>query len=91
MFQEKKKKEVIGGPSFYMEKGLNNKKIAIIYASIIILCYLGGFVAIQSNTIAASLDIYLNIPKIISGIVVAFFSYIVISKGIKEYPMLLVF
>ena len=73
-----------GGPSFYIQKGLGYKKLAIIYAIIIVLCYLGGFLAIQSNTIAASLYTYLNIPSVITGIVVALLSYIIISSGIKR-------
>lgn len=84
IFQQRKNKEVIGGPSFYIEKGLHYKKLSIIYAIIIALCYLGGFIAIQSNTIATSMEQYLNISKIISGVIVALASYIIISKGIKR-------
>jgi len=84
IFQHKRKKEVIGGPSFYIEKGLNNKKLAVIYSVIICLSYLGCFVAIQSNTIATSLYTYINIPKIVTGIIISIISYIIISKGIKR-------
>ena len=72
-----------GGPAYYINKGLGYKKLSILYAIIVSLCYLGGFLAIQSNTIATSLNDYLNIPYIISGIIVAIISYIIIVKGVK--------
>lgn len=72
-----------GGPAYYIKKGLGYKKLSILYAIIVSLCYLGGFLAIQSNTIASSLKDYLNIPYIVSGIVVAIISYIIIIRGIK--------
>ena len=84
IFQEKRKNEFIGGPSFYIEKGLSNKKLAVIYAIIVFLCYIGGFLAIQANTISTSLLEYLNIPKLISGLIISLISFIVISKGIKR-------
>lgn len=71
-----------GGPAYYINKGLGFKKLSSLYAVIITLCYLGGFLAIQANTIAVSVYNYLNIPTIITGIVVAFISYFIISKGL---------
>lgn len=71
-----------GGPSFYIKKGLGLSKLAIIYSIIICLCYLGGFIAIQSNTIASSMHEFLNISPIITGIIVALISYIIISHGL---------
>ena len=44
-----------GGPSYYMDKGLNNKKLANIYSIILSFCYLGGLLAIQCNTITSSI------------------------------------
>lgn len=72
-----------GGPAYYINKGLGYKKLSVIYAVIVSLCYLGGFLAIQSNTIASSLKDYLNTPYVVSGIVVALISYIIIIRGIK--------
>lgn len=72
-----------GGPAYYINKGLGYKKMSLVYAIIVSLCYLGGFLAIQSNTIASSLKDYLNIPYLVSGITVAVISYIIIIRGIK--------
>ena len=84
MFHEKDGKYYKGGPAYYIEKGLGLKKTALLYAIIITVCYLGGFLAIQSNTIAVSLKNYANISLVITGLVVASISYIIISKGLKR-------
>ena len=47
MYHEKEGKYYAGGPAYYISKGLGLKNLAIIYAIIISLCYLGGFLAIQ--------------------------------------------
>ena len=84
MFHEKDGKYYIGGPAYYINKGLCLKKLSIIYALIIFLCYIGGFLAIQSNTIATSMKTYLDISPMTTGIVVAIISYFVISHGLKR-------
>lgn len=84
MYRERDGKFYKGGPAYYINKGLGLKKISIIYAIVICLCYLGGFLAIQSNTIAKSVYDYMNIPTIITGIVVALISYLIVSKGLKR-------
>jgi len=82
-YRERDGKFYKGGPAYYINKGLGYKKLSILYAIIVSFCYLGGFLAIQSNTIASSLKDYLNIPTLVSGIIVAFISYIIIIRGIK--------
>ena len=41
--------------------------LSIIYAILITVCYLIGFIAIQANTIATSVNTFLNIPVIVTG------------------------
>jgi len=84
IYREKDGKYYKGGPAYYISNGLGFKKLACIYAIIITVCYLGGFIAIQSNTIAASLNEYMKIPSSITGIIVAIISYFIISKGLKR-------
>lgn len=84
MFHEKDGNFYRGGPAYYINKGLGFKKLSYLYAIIISLCYLAGFLSIQSNTIAVSLKNYANIPLLISGIVVSIISYFIISKGLKR-------
>lgn len=73
-----------GGPSFYIEKGLRNKKLAVIYSILIIIAYIVGFMTIQANTIATSLHEYYNFEPIIIGIILAIISFISIMKGLNS-------
>ncbi len=67
-----------GGPSYYIKKGLKQNTLAIIYALIIIIAYLIGFIPIQSNTIAKTL----NINHIYIGLFISIISFIIIKGGI---------
>ena len=84
MYRERDGKFFQGGPSFYIKKGLGLSKMALIYSIIICLCYLGGFIAIQSNTIASSMKEFLNVSPLITGLIVALVSYVIISHGIER-------
>lgn len=72
-----------GGPSFYMDRGLKKKKLAKIYACLILVAYLVGFLTIQANTISSSLFTSFSISPMLSGICIAGISAIIIWKGLK--------
>ena len=84
IYHEKEGNYYNGGPAYYISKGLKLKKLSIIYAIIVFLCYIGGFLAIQANTIAASMETYLDISPYISGAIIALVSYLIISHGLKR-------
>lgn len=84
IFRERDGKFYIGGPAYYIKKGLGFKKLSIAYAIIIFISYIGGFLAIQSNTIAASMKTYLDISPYTTGIIIAIISYFIISHGLKR-------
>lgn len=84
IYHEKDGNYYNGGPAYYISKGLKLKKLSIIYAIIIFLCYIGGFLAIQANTIATSMETYLDISPYISGAIIALVSYLIISHGLKR-------
>ena len=79
-YQEKNNNHYIGGPSYYIKKGLNNNKLSHIYALIIVISQIFGFLSIQANTITNSL----NLNSIISGLIITFISYLIISKNTKQ-------
>ena len=83
-YQEKDGRDYKGGPAFYIDKGLKNKKLAKLYAIIIIISYVVGFMTIQSNTITKSLQNYLPISPLIIGIILASLSGYIIWKGLEE-------
>ncbi len=74
----------IGGPSHYIKKGLNNKHLAYLYALIVIVAYLIGFIPIQSNTIATSADMIFNNNHLWLGLILALLAFIVVKGGINK-------
>lgn len=84
MYRKRDGKYYTGGPAYYISEGLGYRKLGYLYAIIIFLCYIGGFIAIQSNTIATSLNNYWNIPTIVTGVVISIISYFIISHGLQR-------
>ena len=76
--------EYIGGPAFYISRGLNNKKLASLYAVILIITYIFGFLSIQSNTITKSITDLININPIIIGIIIGILSTIIMFRGVDK-------
>lgn len=83
-YQEKDHNNYKGGPSFYIAKGLKNKKLAVIYSILILLAYILGFMTIQANTITTSIHNYYNYNPLLIGIVIAIISLLSIIKGLNR-------
>ena len=81
-YQEKDGTAYKGGPSFYISKGLKNKKLAATYAILIIIAYIVGFMTIQANTITVSIHEYYHIDSWIIGLVLALISGYSIIRGL---------
>ena len=81
VFHKKSGKNYLGGPAYYIKKGLGNKKLSFIYAILIIITYIFGFLTIQSNTIAKSFTNFFNVPSILIGLIVGIASFLIIFKG----------
>lgn len=83
-YKVKEKEIYMGGPSYYIKNGLNNKKLSFIYAIFIIVVYILCFSSIQTNTIATSIYHSYHINKYVIAILITFISGIVIFKNIKD-------
>ena len=83
IYHEKKASGYVGGPAYYIKKGLGYKKVACLYAIVVSFAYLFGFLTIQSNTIAKAITSFYNIPGIIIGIIIGILSFLIIRRGIK--------
>jgi len=74
----------VGGPMYYIDKGLKMKWLAYIFA------FFGAFAAfgignmVQANSVAASLEVTFGISKWVSGVVIAIGAAVVIIGGIKR-------
>ena len=73
-----------GGPSYYIKKGLDNKYLALLYAIIIIIAYIAGFLSIQSNTIVTIVNTITPINPLIIVIIIGVLTALVILKGVKQ-------
>ncbi len=97
IFKEKEStKGYVGGPSYYINKGLNKPKIGIIFSIFLICCYAFSIVSIQSNTISTLLQSTFSVENpffqinsdnfvfpIIIGLILAFLTGIVLFFGAK--------
>ena len=77
-----------GGPSYYIKNGLNNKVLGGIYAILILFSYVGGFLSIQSNTIAKSINQITFVSPILIGIIISIITFIIIFGGIKRIALI---
>ncbi|MBM7555453.1 alanine/glycine:cation symporter family protein [Halanaerobacter jeridensis] len=76
--------EASGGPMYYLEKGLNQKWLALLFSLFAILASFGIGNMVQANSVAEPLQAHLNIPKGITGVVLGALVCLVIIGGIKR-------
>jgi AGCS family alanine or glycine:cation symporter len=74
----------VGGPMYYIEKGLKLKWLAYVFAAFGAIAAFGIGNMVQSNSVAASLEVSFGINKLATGIILAVFTAIVIIGGIKR-------
>lgn len=84
IYREKDGKDYKGGPSYYIRNGLNNPKLGMVYAIIILVSFVGGFVGIQGNTITKSFLEITNVPKFLIGIVLVCLVSLIVFGGLKR-------
>lgn len=73
-----------GGPSYYIRDGLKKEKLSRLYAILVIITYIFGFLTIQSNTIAKSFQNFNNINPLFIGIILALITGFIIMKSAKS-------
>lgn len=84
IYKEKDGKFYKGGPSYYLKNGLGKKKLGGIYAILIIISYIGGFLSIQTNTITKSLNQIININPYFIGIIIVIITSFIIFGGLTK-------
>lgn len=84
VYRKKDGDEYKGGPSYYLKYGLSKPKLGGLYAILILVSYVLGFVGIQGNTITKSFLQIVNISPFIIGIVLVLITSIVIFGGLKK-------
>ncbi len=74
----------IGGPMYYITKGLNMKWLAKLFAFFGALAAFGIGNMVQSNSIAEALNVTFGLPKLPVGIICAVVAGLVVIGGIKR-------
>ncbi len=88
LFRIRSKEGYIGGPSFYIEKALNKKKLAYAYSIIIIIAYIFGFLSIQANTICRTINQVIAIKPFFIGLLLSTVTFFIIKGGVKKISLI---
>ncbi|MDQ0247208.1 amino acid carrier protein [Bacillus fengqiuensis] len=84
IYKIKDKDSFRGGPAYYMERGLGQRWMGILFAILITICFGLVFNSVQANTITLAFENAFGINRLIMGlIVIAFFGFIVFG-GVKR-------
>ena len=73
-----------GGPMYYIEKGLNMKWLAILFAFFGMIASLGTGSSVQSNSVAQSIYSSFSVPGWMTGLVLTVMTAMVLIGGIKS-------
>ena len=72
-----------GGPAYYMEKGLGQKWMGVLFAIVISITYGIAFNSVQTNTIAQALQVYDINPRV-AGIALLVLTIFVVFGGVTK-------
>ncbi|HLR11492.1 MAG TPA: alanine/glycine:cation symporter family protein [Sporosarcina sp.] len=73
-----------GGPAYYMEKALGWRKLGIVFAILLTLCFGFIFNAVQSNTISQSFMDVFGLPDWLVGLVLVAATAVIVFGGVKR-------
>ena len=83
-FRERRGDTVLSGPMYYLRDGLGSPFLAWLFALVAAVAALTTTPFTQPNSMALVLDTVVGIPRIVSGIVIAVLTWLVIIGGIKS-------
>lgn len=84
LYKRKGKDSFVGGPAYYMEKGLKARWMGILFAILISITFGFAFNSVQSNTICAAWDKAFGIDPVWMGIVLTAVTLLIIFGGIHR-------
>ena len=73
-----------GGPAFYIARGLGAPWAAVIFSIALIISFGLVFNAVQANSIAGAVEGAFGLPPLVTGLVIAALTGIVIFGGIRK-------
>lgn len=84
LYKRKGKDSFIGGPAYYMERGLGLRWMGVLFAVLISVTFGFAFNSVQSNTICAAWEEAFGIDHTIFGGLLTGFTILVIFGGIQR-------
>ncbi|MGM0840443.1 MAG: alanine/glycine:cation symporter family protein [Bacillota bacterium] len=83
-YREKNEKgEYVGGPMYYMTKGLNMRWLGVWFAFALMIELIPS-VMVQGNAVASTVEETFNVDGLITGIVIALIVVLIVFGGIKR-------
>lgn len=73
-----------GGPAYYMEQGLKNKKMAILFSVLITICFPFVFNAVQANTMSVAFNSAFGVNTLLMGVILCILTGAVIFGGVQR-------
>jgi AGCS family alanine or glycine:cation symporter len=83
-FRETRGDVVLSGPMYYLRDGLKSPFLAWLFALVAAIAALTTTPFTQPNSMALVLDTVVGIPRLVSGVVIAVLTWLVIIGGIKS-------
>lgn len=84
LFKIKGKHSYIGGPAYYMEKGLKKRWMGVLFAVLITITFGFAFNSVQSNTMSAALESAFAVKPWMSGSVISVLTLFIIFGGVHR-------
>lgn len=84
IYKKKDGDNYIGGPAYYMEKGLKKRWMGVLFAILITIAFGLVFNSVQSNTIALSLNSSFGFNKVLIGAIITILTIVIIFGGVNR-------
>ena len=84
LYKVKGKTSYIGGPAYYMKKGLKQPWMGVLFAILIIFTFAFAFNTVQSNTICAAFEQAFQFDHVTMGIILTLLTLMIIFGGIQR-------
>jgi AGCS family alanine or glycine:cation symporter len=76
--------EMSGGPMYYLEHGLKQKWLGVLFAIFGAVAAFGIGNMVQSNSVSGVMQSTFSVPTVVTGIIITLFTALVILGGIKS-------
>lgn len=84
LFKVRGPRSFMGGPAYYIQKGLGKRWWAVTFAILITLTFGFAFNSVQSNTISDALNSSFGVPRLWTAIALAGMTLVIIWGGIQR-------